>query len=417
MTGTHRDVPFTDLYWCSVMDLLTSHHPNNTTSSTMKLFVASPLYAVCRFPADASPDPFWETSPFFTVSKTSEELSVVCVADLVPTDGVPKVERGWRCLKVQGPLDFALTGILASLASPLASAGVSIFAISTFDTDYLLIKDEQLATAANVLRREGHIVIVSNRPRDNPALLFQPDPMVAPLVEKDRTFDETFGLVVVAGWPPCEDMRSPYNQFMESVRSCFDDVDLEGDRAPAYLYPFEHLHVTIATLRSMHQETDIAIRDILSEHAKRILQVASSSPEWPKEPLRLTIDHAQIGSRAGILLWNEETEGMDAMRQCIERATKEHISVLLESQKSIREALSTLAIPSIVHSTFLRFYKEPSTPGETIQKKFAERVVSNLQDLIPLTITCDCATLVNERTPYMHIPDDDQHVLYRASLR
>ena len=67
-----------------------------------------------------------------------------------------KVEPKWRCLKVKGPLDFALTGILASLANPLARAGISIFAVSTFDTDYLLVKEGDLERAAEALSIAGH---------------------------------------------------------------------------------------------------------------------------------------------------------------------------------------------------------------------------------------------------------------------
>ena len=66
------------------------------------------------------------------------------------------VERGWRALGVLGPLDFGLTGILASIAAPLAAAGVSIFAISTYDTDYVLVRETALATAVDALRAAGH---------------------------------------------------------------------------------------------------------------------------------------------------------------------------------------------------------------------------------------------------------------------
>jgi hypothetical protein len=69
-----------------------------------------------------------------------------------------KAEKDWRCLQVVGPLDFALTGILASLLIPLAEAGVSMFAISTFDTDYLLIKETTLEVAITALRNAGHYV-------------------------------------------------------------------------------------------------------------------------------------------------------------------------------------------------------------------------------------------------------------------
>lgn len=78
----------------------------------------------------------------------------MCRAEAVP-EGVSH-ETGWRCLKVSGPLDFGLTGILASLAAPLAAAKIPIFAISTFDTDYVMVKAEHLARALEVLRAAGH---------------------------------------------------------------------------------------------------------------------------------------------------------------------------------------------------------------------------------------------------------------------
>jgi hypothetical protein len=85
------------------------------------------------------------------------ELTIVCAADRVPPQH-EVVERGWRALEVQGPLDFALTGILAALASTLAAAGISIFALSTFDTDVLLVRAERLEDAQDALRAAGHAV-------------------------------------------------------------------------------------------------------------------------------------------------------------------------------------------------------------------------------------------------------------------
>jgi hypothetical protein len=95
--------------------------------------------------------PFWaiEAGDFFSITKTQEELSIVCAEDRVP-QGV-KVEKGWRSLKVEGPLDFGMTGILSSLTQPLAEAKISIFAISTFDTDYLMIKKDKLQETIRVL--------------------------------------------------------------------------------------------------------------------------------------------------------------------------------------------------------------------------------------------------------------------------
>lgn len=82
---------------------------------------------------------------------------MVCAESAVPA-GL-RCERAWRALRVEGPLDFALTGVLASLALPLAEAGVSIFAISTFDTDYVLVQEENLERAVNALRLAGHEVL------------------------------------------------------------------------------------------------------------------------------------------------------------------------------------------------------------------------------------------------------------------
>lgn len=110
-------------------------------------------FAVCKLSPD-EPIPFWVMQgEWWTVSKTLEELSVVCLQEQVPV-GV-KVEKDWSLLKVAGPLDFALTGILAALAKPLADAGISIFAISTFDTDYLLVKTDTFDAAARTLTAAG----------------------------------------------------------------------------------------------------------------------------------------------------------------------------------------------------------------------------------------------------------------------
>ena len=81
---------------------------------------------------------------------------MVLSEEIVPADW--KAETGWRCLKVIGPLDFDLTGSLASLAMPLCEAGVSIFVISTYDTDYLLVREDNLEKATQILLESGHIV-------------------------------------------------------------------------------------------------------------------------------------------------------------------------------------------------------------------------------------------------------------------
>lgn len=119
----------------------------------LTLSVLPGTYAICRLDAGTT-IPAWALhGDFVSLTCTEDELSVVCAETAVP-DGV-QCERGWRCLKVEGPLDFALTGILASLAGPLAAAEISLFAISTYDTDYLLVKAGQLAEALAVLAAAG----------------------------------------------------------------------------------------------------------------------------------------------------------------------------------------------------------------------------------------------------------------------
>jgi hypothetical protein len=113
-------------------------------------------YAVCRLdPGAEMPQPR-RSDGFISITRTDEELSVVCREELTPATA--RCEKGWRCLKVEGPLDFSEIGIVASLAGPLAAAGISIFVISTYETDYLLVKDDKLAEATRILARAGHTI-------------------------------------------------------------------------------------------------------------------------------------------------------------------------------------------------------------------------------------------------------------------
>jgi len=111
--------------------------------------------AVCRLPADASV-PTWAAGPggFATISRTAVELSVTAPQANVPPD--IQCEREYRALRVKGPLPLNLVGVLASIAEPLAEAGLSIFAISTFDTDYVLVNARDLEAAVATLEQAGH---------------------------------------------------------------------------------------------------------------------------------------------------------------------------------------------------------------------------------------------------------------------
>lgn len=111
-------------------------------------------FAIVRLTADA-PVPGWATQGgFFSVTRTDDEVSVVCPADQVPAGFA--AETGWRALKVKGPFALSEIGVLAALAASLADANVSVLAISTFDTDYLLVGERQLRAAVTALKGAGH---------------------------------------------------------------------------------------------------------------------------------------------------------------------------------------------------------------------------------------------------------------------
>jgi len=120
----------------------------------LELTLLPERYAISRLAANA-PIPAWATEgPFFSVTRTGDELSIVCELARVPV-GVQS-QPGWRVFKVHGPFVLTEIGVLSALAAPLADAKLSLFAISTFDTDYLLVASETLSAAIGALERAGH---------------------------------------------------------------------------------------------------------------------------------------------------------------------------------------------------------------------------------------------------------------------
>jgi hypothetical protein len=111
-------------------------------------------YAVCRLVADALVPEWALRDSFFSVTRTRDELSIVCAETQVP----PEVhhENDWACLKLEGPFPFSETGILTSFVQPLSDRAIPIFALSTFDTDYVLVKNPWVEKAMEVLRQAGH---------------------------------------------------------------------------------------------------------------------------------------------------------------------------------------------------------------------------------------------------------------------
>jgi hypothetical protein len=120
----------------------------------LKFVRLSGAYAIVRLAADAAV-PEWATNGEFTsVTRTRDELSIVCPTENLPAD-VASPHR-WTCLKLEGPFPFSQTGVLLSFIEPLSSNRIPVFAISTYDTDYVLIQEEFLTSALQVLSRAGH---------------------------------------------------------------------------------------------------------------------------------------------------------------------------------------------------------------------------------------------------------------------
>lgn len=117
--------------------------------------VLAERFAIARLaPTAKVPVDVLDATGFVSISRTADELSIVCPEALA--DRFPQVDRDWRAIKIHGPFAFDQVGILASLLAPLAAASVGIFAISTFDTDYILVKSENLDRAASALQSTGH---------------------------------------------------------------------------------------------------------------------------------------------------------------------------------------------------------------------------------------------------------------------
>lgn len=120
----------------------------------LQLNILENPFTIHRFPANHEiPSQVYE-SQFYSISKTDEELSIVCNSTTQVNS--EKSDTDWSCIKVEGPLDFSLTGILAKISTVLAKAEISIFAISTFDTDYILLKSEKLPFAKKALLKSGY---------------------------------------------------------------------------------------------------------------------------------------------------------------------------------------------------------------------------------------------------------------------
>ncbi len=134
------------------------------TAKKLTFLVFRDTYAICKLDKDA-PVPGWAyAGSFVSITRTPDELSITCTEGYVPER--IQCQKGWRCLKVQGTFDFSVTGVIASFTPFLAKAGISVFVICTYETDYLLVQERNLENAVHVLTEHGHQVEWQmNKPR------------------------------------------------------------------------------------------------------------------------------------------------------------------------------------------------------------------------------------------------------------
>jgi hypothetical protein len=126
-------------------------------SRSLNISLLDEVFAVCRL-SPGAPIPDWALRDnFFSVTRTGEELSIACEEGNVP-DGIT-ASRSWRGWKVAGPFDFSQTGVIAAVVQPLADAGISVFVLATYDTDYIFVHQERLEQSRQVLLACGHTIL------------------------------------------------------------------------------------------------------------------------------------------------------------------------------------------------------------------------------------------------------------------
>ena len=241
---------------------------------------------------------------------------------------------------------------------------------------------------------------------DGSAIAFQADPFISDLYNQQKPY---YGLVLTSGWPPSPGMKESYEQWINLVRNCFDPKDLSGETPPVYLYPGDHLHVTIATFYPITPRDDKNNNDDfyldMETKWKQVVQAASQRPEWPSEPIQLQAKTSQIGTKAAIIMWDEITGGIQAMRSCLQQEARDR-------------QLEMANIPGIVHSSFLRFHQIPlSSEGDVVQTKFRMDVLPQLPSIFSKPFVATDVKLACERKPYMHIPCDESHVFLTIPLK
>ena len=126
------------------------------TQRLLHLSLIKEKYGICTLP-NSAPIPDWALNEsLVSITSSEKELTIVCRQDIIPSQC--KCDLDWRCFKVDGSFDLNQTGVISSLSSPLADAGISIYVISTYDTDYFMVKEENVEQAISVLSNSGHSI-------------------------------------------------------------------------------------------------------------------------------------------------------------------------------------------------------------------------------------------------------------------
>ncbi len=126
------------------------------TQKQLKLSLLKDKYGICTLPA-TTPIPDWALmQSLISITRTKEELTIVCRQDIIPSQC--KCDLNWRCFKVDGTFDLNQTGVISSISSPLADAGISIYVISTYNTDYFMVQEDKVNQTISVLSNSGHSI-------------------------------------------------------------------------------------------------------------------------------------------------------------------------------------------------------------------------------------------------------------------
>ena len=309
----------------------------------------------------------------------------------------------------------------------------------------------------------------NNQPRDAPSTSFVVDPYLTNIYTNDQ-----FGVVLVAAWPPNQSFLEPYELFINQVKQCFDSSDLEYmneldqlndqgghnenestitslnnnddnendyDKANdshksetmtpnVYLYPPRHMHITVASFHQFNKSFDAGYdHESYLKACQQIVQNAMKRSDWPKNKFNVKVDRAQIGEKAGILLWKDSNndEGNGSSFHLIRKIVREEYEKFVTTMTANSDTSSCckmgiipkgkeVIIPGIIHSTFLRFGGKPSTDGKVIQDRFQSLVMKNMENIFNKSVSIDSVKLVVEKKAYMHIPSDEGHILESSEL-